>query len=516
MALEHYLINLQIPKIPLLSEFLPRTTVTDEKSRAQRTQEQPQVMFAENVLPTLQGVESIQFFDAIPAVPGRTADFVDVRIIFGSVDRSRIYIALCEDAVIYVLNEDDPEAPVWELPAVTAPFGAPYGTERLTISTVNGISYLYYYNQGVLYTYDEGIKEFVLATPVGLAMSEVLGFISSSGYLVAYTASAVAWSSTIDPLDFVPDTVTGAGGGAVSDITGPIVFATDTPTGFNIYTEANVVNASYTGNVQYPFKIGEIENSKGGIGLDQVAYEANSEPQFVYTKAGLQTINARIAETILPEVTDFLSGRRIEWYDTTLNQIKQRNLEVWEVMLRKVKYINARYLLISYGVDEFTNTIVYDTSLNRTGKVAFDHVDIFEYVGNQVEIAKQVVTYLQADGSCTIAYFAPTEPADADHPAILLIGKVQSRHSRMITLLGAEYESIGQYQTAELFRSYNIPLLDGRDDNDAVGVEGYELYKAGNIRKMGWNITAKNHILVIIGKFRLVSVLAQYKIHGRR
>lgn len=516
MALEHHLIDLRQAKIPLLSEFLTRTTVVDEKSRAQSNETQPQIMYVENVFPTLHGIESIQFYKIIPEVATRTGDFVEVKVIFGSVDRARIYIGICEDGVIYVLDETDPDAPVWELPVVTIDLGPDYRAARLTAATVNGITYLYYYNRSYLFTYDENAKEFSQVTTTGLTMTEVLGFTASNGYLIAYTSNAMAWSSTIDPLDFVPDSVTGAGGGDVSDITGAILFAAPTSLGVNFYTEANVVAATYTGNVQYPFKLNEVENSKGGIELDRIAYEANSDPQFVYTKAGLQTINSRVAETILPEVTDFLTGRRVESYDLVNNRLNQHNLPYYEEMLVKIKYINSRYLLISYGADELTNALVYDTSLQRTGKIAFDHVDVFEYIGKPVDIAKQVVTLLQPDGSCTIAYFNPNDPADTSHPAIVLLGKIQSRQSRMMTLLGAEFESIGQYQTEELFQSYNIPLLDGRNDNDAVGVEGYELYKAGSIRKLGWNITAKNHVLVIKGKFRLMTALVHYKIHGRR
>ena len=53
-------------------------------------------------------------------------------------------------------------------------------------------------------------------------MAQVVGITQSTGYMIAWTKNTVAWSSTIDPTDFVPDSLTGAGGGGVEEVKGAI------------------------------------------------------------------------------------------------------------------------------------------------------------------------------------------------------------------------------------------------------------------------------------------------------
>ncbi len=517
MAQQFYSIDLRRAKFPLLSE-LQTQTIISLINKEDSGDEAPQIAYCENVFPTLEGIESVQFSIVISAATDLDAGdkFIDVRIIYGS-DLNRFYLGLSTSGTYWILDETDIENPFWakeDIPAIVIP--GDYDPELLTIGTVNGVSYLYYRGNTFISTYDETTKMFVNTVPVGLDMSVVLGFTATSGYLVAYTKFATAWSSTILPTDFVPSLVTGAGGGNVNGIAGAILFVTPTPLGMNFYTEANVIGASYTGNVRYPFKFREVENSKGGISLDQIAYEANSDPQYVYTKAGFQTINTRVAETILPEVTDFLTGRRIETYDKDAVKLVERNLTVSEVMFKKVKYINSRYILISYGIDEFTHSIVYDTSLSRMGKIVLDHTDVFEYVGDQTEIAKQSVTYLHADGSCTVSFFNPAAPPSPDNPGVVMLARIKASHSRKMTLLGTLLTLIGADQTDDEFKCFDIPSLDGLNESTISPIAGFLAQSKGNLREYNWRQTADNHSILIQGKFRLTTALITYTINGRR
>jgi hypothetical protein len=518
MAQQTYLVDLKKPKFPLLSELQTQTIINFNSVGKNSGDEAPQIAYCENVFPTLEGVESVQFQTVIPAAIGLDPGdkFVDVRILYGS-ELNRFYLATSSSGTFWILDETDIENPFWvkeSIPDIV--ITGEYDPELLTIGTVNGVSYLYYRGNTFISTYDETAKMFVNAVPVALDMSGVLGFTATSGYLVAYTKFAVAWSSTIVPTDFVPDAITGAGGGNVNGIAGAILFATPTPLGMNFYTQANVIGASYTGNILYPFKFREVENSKGGISLDQIAYEANSDPQYVYTKAGFQTINTRIAETVLPEVTDFLTGRRIETYDKDAVKLIDRHLTPDEVMFKKVKYINSRYILISYGVNEFTHSIVYDTSLSRMGKIVLDHTDVFEYVGDQTEIAKQSVTYLHTDGSCTVSFFNPDAPPSPDNPGVVMLARMQHSHTRQMTLLGVLFTLIGSGEVDIPFFCFDIPSEDGLNDSSVSPIAGVLEQSKGNLREYHWRNTAENHSILIQGKFRLTTALITYTINGRR
>lgn len=518
MAQQYYSVDLKRAKFPLLSELQTQTIISFNSVGKNSGDEAPQIAYCENVFPTLEGVESVQFQSVIPAAVGlSTGDFfTDVRVIYGSA-LNRFYLGLTSLGTFWVLDESDIENPFWVEEAIPSlVITGSFNSELLTIGTVNGVSYLYYRGNTFVSTYDETTEAFVNTVPTGLAMADVLGFTATSGYLVAYTKTAVAWSSTILPTDFVPDRITGAGGGNVDGIAGAILFATPTPLGMNFYTQANVIGASYTGNIRYPFKFREVENSKGGISLDQIAYEANSDPQYVYTKAGFQTINTRVAETVLPEVTDFLTGRRIETFDKTNVALVERNLTANEVMFKKVKYINSRYILISYGIDEYTHSIVYDTSLSRMGKIVLDHTDVFEYVGDQTEIAKQSVTYLHRDGSCTVSFFNPDAPPSPNNPGIVMLARIKASHTRQMTLLGVLLTLIGSNQTDTPFFCFDLPTLDGLNASTASPVSGTLAKSTGNLREYHWRQTADSHNILIQGKFRLTTALITYTINGRR
>lgn len=518
MAQEKYLIELKKAEFPLLSELLTRTTIAQAAASGDAV---PQLLYAENVLPIQRGIESIQYVEIIPPIEDRPSDIVDVRIIYGS-KRGRYYLAFCACGSYYILNQSDPNNPFWEL-KFSNQGGDPFDPEKLTTGTVNGVTYIHFRGSAEITIYDEDTGTFVPQTVLGIdpeTWDLILGIVASSGYLIVYTANAIRWSSTINPVDFVPDPVTGSGGGDISDIAGAILFSVPNTLGMIFYTDANAVAASYTGNVQYPFKLREVENSKGGIGLDLIAYEANSDPQYVFSKAGFQTINSREAETVLPELTDFLTGRRVEYYDYDKGFLVQQDLTSDQEMVKKVKYINSRYIGISYGIDEFTNTIVYDTALKRMGKLAIDHTDLFEYSSDSPEIAGQIATFLLADGSCISARSTSDPTEELDIPAIAIIGNIQSRHTRMTTLLEAELEIIpinGSYGASDDFQCSAISAVDGASDGgNPLVTQGRELYSAAGIQRIGYNVTAKNHNLVIDGAFSLTTALIIYKIHGRR
>lgn len=455
------------------------------------------VSYCHNVMPSQHGLDSVGYLDIVPAYSPVTDLFTDVRIIYGS-NRTRLHLAFDSAGGIYVLKSG---STFWFKLTATVPVGVT--AEGITIGTVNGVSYLYYYKSSCV-KYNESTDTLDAVTLTGVDAGNVVGIVASYGYLIAYTEFSLAWSSTVDPTDLTPSATTGAGGGNVAGIGGKILFSLANSLGILIYTETNTIAGTYTGNVKYPFKFREVDNSKGGISLDFVAYEANSAEQFVYSKAGLQALTSQRADNVLPEITDFISGKRFEDFDEVTKVFTVTDLTT--TMKKKIKFIASRYLIISYGITEFTHALVYDISLKRLGKLKITHTDCFEYVGDQTEVAKESIAFLLASGKVSVLDFSTMAASNG----VVSLGKLQYSRGHMTTLQGVEIENVEESATISVSSQVS---LDGKTITTTSGIE---LTKVANLRKYAFRVTALNHSILLIGKFNLTTVLVIYTLGGRR
>ena len=507
MAQLQYSIDLRETFFSLLSEQQGRTIIGKTVGESPTIEDKPRLAYCHNVMPSAYGMDSIGYLSIIPAVVlPFGVSFSDVRIAYGSA-KSRIHLAWDNLGRVYVLI---PGSTSWVLLSATSPVttSTDFSNDSVTIATVNGVSYIFYSGIGA-FTYNETTTKLDAVTLTGLTISAILGLVAASGYLVAYTSEAIAWSSTIDPTDFVPSQVTGAGGGNVAGIAGAILFITPNPLGFLVHTIANTIAATFTGNVQFPFKFRPIKNGKGGISLDLIAYEAESSEQFLYSKAGLQTVDSQRADTVLPEVTDFLAGRRFEDFNETTKLYETTDLVASETMKKKIKLIASRYLVISYGLptsSDFTHALIYDLSLKKLGKIKTPHVDVFEYIGDQTEVAKETIAFVLSTGEVKALDFSAT----ATGSGVVILGKLQATRTRMIDLLGVEVENV---ETGDTLSVDSQASLDGKTFTLA---SGSLLSSAEGLRTYGFRSSAKNHSLMFIGRFNLVAALVTYKSTGRR
>lgn len=497
---------------PLLSDLQSRTVINPDRG------EQPDpvsITYCHDVMPTKEGYHSVKVVTSINSPVLLHNDFSDVRVIFGD-KRARIYFAWDEGGRLYSLL---PGSSLWiTLPDPAPPLAGPgFDGNNVSIGTVNGVSYIWYYKYKG-YTYDEATDTLVNFTPLGISEGGIVAMVSSFGYLVAFTEGDVAWSSTIDPVDFIPSKVTGAGGGSVADIAGDIKFVTTTPTGMLIYTTANVVSADYTGNKQFPWKFKEVYDSKGGIDLDLLAYEANSLEQFVYTTAGLQIITNKVAKVILPEVTDFLAGQVFEDFNTTTMEYEITKIASTATLKKKIKYIASRYLVISYGVSSFTHALIYDTALQRLGKVKEDHVDIIELILDDVfpkqpELAKQTIGFVRANGQIAYVEFSGLELGNG----VLILGKLQHSRRRFVTIEGVDIDNVEVASLGPPLPGMDVWLQSTLDGKNFTTVQGVVQSTIDDpVRKYAFHETGYNHSVVILGNFNLVTTQVTYVIAGRR
>lgn len=494
MAQLEYRLDLTGIEMPLKADDQARTVISTQAEEVYHKQpNKASVYYTHNTLPVATGFASVGYNTLIPAVVPATIFFSDVRTAY-SEDRTRVNLGWNTNGDVYMLA---PDGVAWELVGSTPAVSAGFDVNDITIGTVNGISYICYKQSGV-YTLNSSTPALTAVTLTGLVIGDILGLAASSGYLVAYSVDAYYWCSLIDPTDFTPSQTTGAGGGAVSDIRGDIVFATSHSKGVVLYAEGNAVMATYTGNKRYPFRLKELAGSKGGISIDLIAYEANSASQFVYTKAGMQLVSEASAEVILPEVTDFLASKEFEDFDETTFTFSTSTVTA---LKKKIKLIASRYLIISYGINEFTHALVYDLALKKLGKLKITHKDVFEYIGEQDEIAKESVCMLLDTGEVKyLSYEAGT--------GVLITGKNTLRRNRLATLLGVEVENCSSGTL------YNLPALNGK----VLGtpVEGYA--KIDDQELKGWSFlsTAKAHSLCLIGTFKINTLLLTCIPNGKR
>lgn len=508
MAQSFYTINLQKPDFPMLSEQQARTIIGNTAGEAPSKEQTPSIAYCHNVMPSKYGYDSVGYLKLINAastlVLSPDKSLIGIKLVYGN-NKSRVYLAWDNIGGVYALAAG---SSIWvALPStVPATGGVNFSLESVTVGTVNGVSYIYYSKIGA-FTYNEGSKKLDSVTLIGISTSTTLGLVASSGYLIVYTDLAIAWSSTIDPTDFVPSEVTGAGGGNVAGTAGSILFITSNTLGLLVATAANTLAGTYTGNIQFPFKFREVEDSEGGISLDTVAKEANGSNQFIYSKAGLQRINSRRAENILPEVTDFLAGRRLEDYDEATKSFIFTAVPSLATMKKKVRYISSRYIIISYGIAAFTHAIVADTALNKLGKLKINHVDCFEYIGSQSEVSKESIAFLLSTGEIQVLDFS----AATTTGGVLILGKLQQVRGKLITLLGVDVENIVSGDTLSVT---SLLSFDGK--TLATEVVGTLDSTGSQIREYLFRTTALSHSLVFTGKFNLVTAEVRFISVGKR
>jgi hypothetical protein len=508
--------NLSAKVFPLVSEYFGRTVIVagqDQNfSRQLGSSEDPdkdrgipQLYYCHNVMPTSEGFQSIGFERKLSSA--LAAGFTDI---FNLRDGAgvEVFFSHAADGTNWVL----PFGGIAWVQINTIPGTAACVT---TTATINGQTFLYFSNVGC-YLYVVASNTLVPVVMSGLDIAQVLGIVASAGYMIAWTSSAIAWSSTVahtiptDPIDFVPSLVTGAGGGSVEAAKGRITLCVTHFLGFIVYTTDNAVAAVYSGNAKFPFNLREIVASGGLADATLISTDSGSGNHYAYTTSGLQLVSISASQTVFPEVTDFLAGEYFEDFNESSLQFVATDLTA--PMRKAVNVISDRYLVISYGVSSLTHALVYDTAQKRWGKVKVNHVCSFEFKLLNPEVTetpRDSLGFLKADGSIYVVDFTYTSP---NSNGVMLLGKFQYVRSRTIQLDSVELENV---RTGTNFQLYALTSLSGKSTSGAP-IPGYLAETGINFRKYAFRTTGLNHTLLCIGNFFMVSFILKFNIHGRR
>jgi hypothetical protein len=268
-----------------------------------------------------------------------------------------------------------------------------------------------------------------------------------------------------------------------------------TSSGFILYCEKNAIAAVYTGNARYPWKFREIPNAHGYKSKTDISVSYGSDVTYAidYQKT-LRAITPEGAQAIGPEVSTWLrSATLLETWDyeqrKVLSQsISSSRLSTW------IRYVLNRYILLSYKSEgapstaEYSQALVYDTLLQRYGRLKIAHTYIFELDG--------LLYFLSKYGQCSRLDFGAASTLET-HPSTLILGKFQYVRSRHLDLHNVRLEhGAGSDCTVGVISS-----LDGSTSGTYA-----PLIKAGgnsNISEYDCRLTGRNHQVVIQGKFDL-------------
>lgn len=489
----------------------------------------PQSFFLQNVLPSTHGYQAIGYSKVILGAVDAGMSFDNIYQIT-NVDGNRfLYSPASGNNFVF-------DAPVgsWQkidpfIPGVIGDF------TQVTTAYVHGETYIFIQGVGCR-VYNAGTKAFDDIVLTGLSISDILGITSANGYMIAWTDTAVAWSSLVDPTDFTPDITTGAGGSSVNDVRGTIVACLALAGGFIVYASENSVGARYSGNINFPFIMKEIAGSAGVRDITKIAWHTNMAYHYAWTAVGLLKMELQAATQVFTEFSDFIAGKQMDDFDYNTATFSQEYLAA--EVFTKFSVIDNRYLVLSYGKSypELTHALVYDMNLSRWGRLKINHRCCFEFnfpnlygaltYGDLINTTyfdlltvtygdlltrtnpqipyKKAFAFLQSDGSVYVADFAFAENNDSIQ-GVLAVGKFQIARTLRLNHQSADVETIGENN---FFKYYITPTYDGKTFRPAV--EGFLMPNQPGVvnaqtRTYKRIVGGLSFASLFIGRFNLVS-----------
>lgn len=514
--------NLSSAFFPFVSEFQGKTVIVPGQDNNFNRQLQssadldkdigiPQLYYCHNVLPNGNGFQSVGYEQRIAKTYIPTSALTRAYSVRDDSLGRKAYM-MTGTNVLWLVEDEiagyKPPLGGYFIGATFVPFPSHLQDFQITTAHVAGVTYIYLSNSYCL-VYDFVNHQLNQTALAGLDFSVILGLTESNGYLIAYSSNSVAWSSTITPTDFIPSLQTGAGGGAVEGVKGVITCCSPTSNGFTVFTQTNAVSVLYTGNSRYPFQFSECLGAGGVASLERVTYEADSGYNYVYTSRGFQIIQAKSAQTVFADLTDFLAGQYFEDFDEVTNLFTYQTLST--PLLKKLTLVAARYLVISYGISSLTHALVYDVVQKRFGKLKVNHTDCFEYelLSEDVsDIPKKAIAFLDFDGSVKVCNFAVSF---TNRSGVAFLGKYQYVRSRELQLqtVALENPTVGGFFSVQCWTSW-----DGK--NTAIPAIGTLLESSRNTATYGFDSpVGNNHSILVSGCFNLTTIELAFNVHGR-
>jgi len=476
----------------------------------------PQIFYCHNVMPAAQGFQSVGYLNQIENtnIPGTAFPYQIIDVPSMSGVAGKLLFSLVDDTpgqTVYNMYSWAEGDAAWIYQTNVTLSSAQYNRLLITSAFVNGLLYVYIPLTGC---WSWNGSAWTPVTLTGLNESIVVGIIESFGYMIAWTQTTVAWSSTLTPTDFTPSLETGAGGGGVEGAQGDLYILYPHIFGFIVFTDKNCVSAVYSGNVRYPFNFRKIIGG-GGISQSSVnmgAIDPESGNLYAYTTAGLQLISVTQAQVVFPELANYIGGSRFEDFnDTTLAFTETDGTAGF--IDHCVHVVSNRYLVISYGILTlnpltYTHALIYDTAMKRWGKLKFTHMTAVENPANASGEFTTRSNFCLLDPTGTL--WQVDFGFMATSGGTMILGKYQHSRDRMITLDQVDVDFVEN--TANL-NVYDMVTYDGKTFQTPVLILPIT---ANNAPQYPTRLTGMNHSLIFQGIFTLDSLMLTYHINGRR
>lgn len=341
----------------------------------------PQIDYCENVVPTAEGYRSVAFRYFIE--PPLTAEhFVKIITIFDG-NANSCLLGYTQDLKLFIVSAYS--GGVW-IPLALPGIYTWTEADTVTSTTIRGHSVICIKGVGI---FEVNITTNTLTVPAisGITPHLINGVCASSGYLIAWDNTTVYWSSTLDPFDFTPSLITGAGSTKVDGLKGKIVLCKEIEKGFIIYADVTIISAAYTTALALPWIFAVLQGGAGIRTADAVAYDINMSNHFAWTSAGMMTIELHQAELVFPQLTDFIASGLS---DSTTSYTAYPTTTYVDVDKEvRLAAISSRYLCVSFGflgeqiptyfrTPKLTQSFIYDAQFKRWGKLNVEHIQLFE------------------------------------------------------------------------------------------------------------------------------------------
>jgi hypothetical protein len=537
----------------------------------------PQVLYGENFIPVARGIKSVSYAQIIPpAVP----DVTDFDQIFPLRDEDENTVLFSPaDGQNYVFNKLLGTWGATTVASLLAAEGAMVSegstntavTAKVTRAYVDGKTFVCYSRLGAratggvagtvdrdgsLFVWDPTTQLLVsaldgvvgaiitnLSTPVTaqtIPFGEIDGIASSNGYLLVWSGLTVYWApfngTAFDFQIFANGEVTGAGFQVPEDVKGPITAIVPVSGGFIMFTTKNAVAAFYnSNNFASPWSFKSISNAGGVESFEQTSDDSNLSAIYAYTTGGMQKISLNSAETVFPDVSDFLGLHYLETFNPLSLTFERGQLNT--EMFVKVTHCGQRFLVISYGMfpGVYSYALVYDTKLDRWGKLRIPHRDCFAYSygqqdanltygalldvpyeemltttydtaiiqGGALTYPRQSIAFLLRSGEVKLARMDMREKDEADtSSSFVLIGRNQLTRARLTGVHEVEIEGFSSTDNS-------VALLTTKDGLNFYSNEvGYLRDRNNEYAQYGFDIpTGKNHTLYVGGQFYLSNLI---------
>ena len=363
--------------------------VDDNKQQKPAETTVPMLAFADKILATHYGYKSASEQSLLDQIaPTATVIFAES---LSSTSLGSFVYAYVEDDVItantghWIAGQDTEGTLSWtQLLSIPS-----YGADILiTTAAIN--SRVFIHVAGII-TYEFDGTTLTEVTLAGLTTSAILGILSSSGYLIAFTTEKPFWSSLSDPLDFVPSDITGAGSSDVQELYGYIVLCKSAESGFVLYTTVNAVYAVASVDIRFPFVFKEIKGIGGIDSRKSVSY-GQSQVHLVRSGSSLSKLSKSNVTSALTAINSFLNGSILDTVDADFDIAESFVAAIDAQMLHTRK----GELVISYGQetdDDYEGLVYYVDSLNRYSRLSIAHSFAVENPFHSIAVWRTIFTF---------------------------------------------------------------------------------------------------------------------------